>query len=363
MKRIAVIEPGIKNHTPIMINWAKICELKGWELTVYTTQECFSLVEDNLRSSNSFAGVEIIETLPIRSLFKYIRQFRHFDNVLIASLYSKYFSYFLICLFCQNCSLTVHNVNKWFRPERNGKNFYQNLKNYIHFIIKRGIIKSTNKIIVNSQNQKDYLETVYSYSEVLVIPFKMSFSKKGSNNFDKLKVVYPGIISDVRKKYSNFLFLAERYPHIEFILLGELKNDKIGKFIQNEILTKNLNNIMIFHQYVSNECFDSYMEDSNLIFSDINVTSGDEIYGKSKDSGASYLMAEYALPFIVNEDFNNLSCLDSATIYFSDKNSLINVFDKILNNEFPIEDKINEIVEARKSLSLNSITNSFNGFS
>ncbi|MCE9680055.1 glycosyltransferase [Shewanella sp. AS1] len=365
MKKIAVIETGVPNHTPILVNWAKICNLKGWELTVYTTQDCYQLVESKLKKINSFKGVKFIEDLSLFNLKRYHSDLKKYDDVLIASLYGGYLKYFLLIFFCKNFSLTMHNVNKWFVPVRTGDRFLSEIKSYLSFFLRKLIIRNIKKIIVNSENQKKYLKEKYAYLNVHVIPFKMDFFPKNDCKVQTLAnivVVYPGIISFDRKRYDNFILISEKFPQIKFVLLGEMSNDSAGKYILAEIEKRQLKNVVYFRNYVSNDVFEYYMNEASVIFSDINIESNGETYGQSKDSGAPYLMAEYGLPFIVNSDFKNIPALDAATSYYHDQSSLIKIFECLIIDPTFLNGKISLNLRGRETISLKNVASEFKGF-
>mgnify|MGYP000099977593 CR=1 FL=1 len=86
MKNIAIIELQIKNHLPIILNWARICHFKGWKLTVFTKKEYVEAIEDDLKQYMSIENINIIESFNISNLFRNIKVLKKFDIVIIASL-------------------------------------------------------------------------------------------------------------------------------------------------------------------------------------------------------------------------------------------------------------------------------------
>ncbi len=83
--------------------------------------------------------------------------------------------------------------------------------------------------------------------------------------------------------------------------------------------------------------FNKVLENTNLLFSDrkVNYQSSDisEVYGKSKDSGISYLMNEFSLPCLLNSDFTNFIELNRGSLYFNNYDKLYKLYKKIKKNK------------------------------
>ena len=165
-----------------------------------------------------------------------------------------------------------------------------------------------------------------------IVPFSVNknYDTQFSNS-DVLRVVFPGEVNIRRKFYNNFLNLAKDYPNIQFILLGKFSNHESKTELTRRMEKDNIENLITFDDYVSVEDFKSQMNNATVLFTDFNLfyENSDffEIYGKTKDTGISYLMREYSLPAIISGNFKNFPELNEFTITFFDYNTLKMKFD------------------------------------
>jgi hypothetical protein len=317
--RIVVLENGTLNHVVMIKNWIKIAEINNWKLVIFTSEECKSKL---LKLDSKTIELKTFSSSSIKSFIDIIKFLKSSDMLVVNSMYLNYHFYIALFTFHRNSYFSIHNVNKWFFSAPTNDNL---VKKIIKSCVFKIIYRLAAGVFVNSDNMKAHIRKYDLKKRVEILPFSLSLKEKKYPDIRNLTIVYPGIVSQQRKRYGNFLKAATLFPDIKFILLGKLLDDT--DFIADYIDVKKLDNVIYFPEYVEQEEFDLYMNECNLLFSDINVKYGDEIYGQSKDSGVSYLMAEYCIPLLVNKDFNNLYHLHPNTLYFDDFDDIIQVID------------------------------------
>jgi hypothetical protein len=317
--KIAIFEVSSPNHSVMIYNWVEICKENGWGFKVYTTSEIYDQISQHLSLRRE--EIHIIKNINFFEILKVTWEMKSFDFLMVTSLQNN-FLYYLIILFSKTkIVLTIHNLNTWF--------VYRNIssiKGAVKHIVRVFWKIRVHGYIVNSQNMVDYIshhhltKKYYEY-----IPFSLRYIPVSAlDQKDKehsLTITYPGMVSKNRKKYDYFLRLAFDFPNIKFILLGKLNLKEGGSDIKREILNLSLKNVTYYEVFVDESEFDTILRGTDVLFSFVNVNYDNqgvqEVYGKTKDSGVSYLMSEYGLPLLVNNDFKNLSYLDAATLYYS----------------------------------------------
>ena len=328
MKKIVIIEPGVKNHSVMLINWLSIAKCNNWYLKIYTTKECFELVASSFEGFEQYYDVRLIkfekDLLGWFSLFRYSRSS---EVLVVNSVYKSYLIIYFLTLLYRFSFIYVHNANKWscFSKLPN-----KSLLSFLAFKVRRLIIRACTGVFVSSSNMKSYLSTKDNSLDVVVLPF--SFRRDRNLPSTKRKfIVYPGVVSPLRKRYDGFLRLAKANPDLDFVLLGRIDdNSEILKSIR----TEKIENITVFSSYIDNDIYEYYMSNSALMFSDIIVDYQGESYGQTKDSGISYLSINFNVPLLVNREFINLDELDKYTYYFSSSDEMLLLFESLKNNDF-----------------------------
>lgn len=330
--KIGIIEVCSKNHICMIENWIQIAQINDWEITVFTIPEfkdqldneilkykkLTMILNSNKKMSQFFQNIEILSI--------------DFDYIIITSLQAHFLEFLFFKPKCK-IHLTIHNANTWFVKSR-----IYSIKTLLKKIIRTIYLKKVDAFIVNSINMLNYIENRVSLKKpIYVVPFSMKQRdkiKKEKNS--RISIVYPGMVSKIRKNYDFFLKLANDYTECDFILLGKINYDEGGEDILNKISSMKLKNVYYFDFYIDQKIYNSYMEQADILFSYINIDYNNagysEIYGQSKDSGVSYLMLEYCLPLLVNRGFNNFTELEDFTYLYDDYISLKNQLEKLLNN-------------------------------
>lgn len=275
--KIVVLEHGTSNHIVMIENWIGLCDVNGWDLVVFTNEECRNRLN---RTYGGKVKIEIYDSGNIRSLSKILRSLNRNDKLIVNSMYVNYYFYFILFLFHRNSYFTIHNVNKWFYRAPTADRW---LKKFLKSIVFKSIYSFSSGIFVNSKNMKDHLRNYDRKKSVFVLPFSLKINNRSHKSIAKLNVVYPGIVCKKRKCYENFIRLAKDFPNVSFILLGKVHQGSLD--LLERIDDLNLKNITSFKEYVEPALFDEYMAACNILFSEVNVEYGDEIYGRSKTRG------------------------------------------------------------------------------
>lgn len=318
--KILVVETATKNHLGMLANWEMLAADNNWELLYFVGKE----LQAEARTRVSIKRSKFIVSR--KSLLGTIGKV---DIVVLNTAQSNFLLLIVIAFLAKRLVITLHNINRWFESFSDSLKFREKFKKNILFffvrkvllyVFKKVMLVQCDGIILNSKNMQDYLNKNYLFSKPqVVIPFSLKQRKVQVDNVfsSPIKIVFPGQVDCSRKSYDFFLKLAEDYPKVEFVLLGRLKLNNETQRMIKYIEGCGLENVKIYREYVCQAEFDNEMESAHLLFSYVNVHYRNEIYGLSKDSGVSYLMSEYAIPLLVNEDFKNIDELNSATLYYN----------------------------------------------
>lgn len=344
--KIALLEVSSLNHVCMIETWIRICHHNNWKIDVYTFTEFNSNISEELKKSDN---VKIYHDGNVENIIKLVNNQKIKYDKFIFTTIQGYLLQTLKLRISSEVIIVVHNAKTWFDSTL----LNYKLKGMIKHLIRCYWLKKANRIIVNSENMRTYIKGLKLNKEIEVLPFSINNQDVEENKVNnRLMIVYPGMISQLRKKYDNFLFLAQNFPEIDFVLLGAANQKEMGKEVLEKVKNMKLDNLAYFEEYVSKEKFDDYLKKSDFLFSEINVEyrNGEisEIYGKTKDSGVSYLSIEYKLPTLLNSNFRNLDILTGSTIYFSDYEDLKEKINIIRNDKSLIAKMKTSIDNSRK---------------
>jgi len=336
--KIALVELSTKNHHSLIFNWLSAAKINNWEVVLFTTDEIYKATQG---SYNEFDyEVVLYSKVTFMNFLRMKNKIRTsgVNQTVFLTMQSHFIEFYLANLFNLNYGITVHNTNAWF----NG-NSPKKLSHYLKGYIRNKIKKKSNFFVVNSSNMYKSAEATKNVDKpLLIMPFSLKKNNQRDtkeNSMDRLTVVYPGMVDIQRKRYDNFARLANENPKDKFILLGKPSSELAVEAIMEEM--KKIKNIKLFDSFISIEDFEKYMIEADLLFSDIlvdyNISDMSEVYGKTKDSGISYLMAEFELPCLLNDEFENLRELECASVNFTNYDNLINQYMKLKDKEKLIE--------------------------
>ncbi|WP_064791772.1 hypothetical protein [Shewanella woodyi] len=362
--KLVIFEVSSKNHSVMIYNWVKICQENEWHLQIVTTNEIYNQVKGDI--DVDIDCVHFLRDYSVKEFLIALLKSRKADFLIITSLQNYFLHYIFLLLSPCKVLLTVHNINTWFSHKKIW-NYKSILKDIVRFAWK----KKASNFIVNSDSMKNTLLNMgYNESSFLVVPFAMRHVPTAQLNFcdasKRLSVVYPGMVSTKRKDYNFFLKLAHDFPTVDFILLGKLNFNEGALEVKEYIVNNKMKNVKLFEGFVEQAIFDKVMKESDLLFSYVNVDCNlqgiEERYGFTKDSGISYLMAEYALPLLVNSDFNNFRYLNLATQYYSCYSTLHQTFERLITDRNLRISLRNSIVHSRKQSSIRNVSSSVSMF-
>ncbi len=321
--KLGIVELCTSNHHTMIYNWMHIGEINKWDITIYITREIYNNVRDQLSTISCNWAIQDGGTLGFLWKIRSDLRAGRIDKVIFLTLQNNYIPFLFLPLRGMNYGITVHNVNLWFKTNHIRKPT-DLIKRYFRYRLRR----SARFFIVNSQNMKDYIDVeCTNHKPTFVVPFSMKRIDAARPQYiSNLRVVYPGAIDTSRKIYHNFIRLAKQYPNDEFILLGT--SSKGSEMVLRQAESES--NIRVYHSFIPVEEFNNEILSAHLLFSEIVVNfNGDdmsEMYGITKDSGVSYLMAEFGIPAILNSDFRNFKELSCSTIQFEDYQDLSDKF-------------------------------------
>ena len=354
---IGIVELCEKNHHSMIYSWIKIANLNKWKITLFTTKEIFSSVRSELKNLNYNLIIKennaFFFQIKIRNLVKEKK-----INKLIYLTICNYLVYLFVSLKSLNFGITVHNSNLWFK-NNNNKNF----KYYLRAAIINKLKKNASFFIVNSINMKNYIDNNFNQIKpIYVLPFSLRKNKiKNKKKNDKFTTVYPGSINYLRRRYNNYIKLAKLNPNDQFIVLGGLNENNINHNIYHNL--NGVKNIITYKKFIKIKNFTEVIQNSHLLFYDIRVNYNSEgiseVYGLSKDSGISYLMNEFNMPSLINDQFINLNELRNGTLHYKNFTTLLKKYKKIKNNEKRLF-LIKKIKKDTKDLNINIFARKFN---
>jgi hypothetical protein len=329
---IGIVELCEKNHHSMIYNWIKIANLNKWKITLFTTIDIFNFVKSELKSLKYNVVLKDTNSLFFQIKLNNIVKKKKIKKIIYLTICNYFFLSFA-SFKSANLGITIHNANLWF-----GKNKSEKLKYYIRRLIIDNLKKHSSFFLVNSQNMKNYIDKNFPQKKPThVMPFSLRKNKQNYIKINKLyTVVYPGSINYKRRKYQKFIKLAKSNPKDKFIVLGSIANNKKNYFIYNQL--NKVKNIITFNRYLDNKEFIQIIKKSHVLFCDLQTkyrSSGNfEVYGKSKDSGISYLMNEFNMPSLLNKEFSNLYELKDGSLYFKNFTMLKKKYLQIKNQKF-----------------------------
>ncbi len=299
-----------------------------------------STISKNIMANNS--SVKLIINDSVREDFvikKNLNLFQTNTLVIIDEYYGLFYRLSNIQL--NNVIMIIHNFNKWFSFIPPFKNF----KLFIDHFFRFNILKKVDSYIAISPLVKSKIKKVSS-KNVHFLPFEFSNKNvKKSREDNLIKIVIPGMVDSKRRDYNSLLnsifdFLKQNNKcKIRFIFLGRIIKENESLIFEKII---NINNkycdiIEFYEEYISSEKFNEKIISCDYILSNlkskIEKQGYNEYYGKTKESGISYLLYKYSKPGIIPNWQITLNDLDNQLIKYSNKTDLKNILIKINKNQ------------------------------
>ena len=356
--KVVVLEVSTANHLVMLQNWIRISAVNNLDITIFTNERCLSMLEKTDEYKYGRLSVKKICKFNGDLISEIRSELGPAGRLVVNSIYTNFIFFIFLFATVKHAYFTIHNVNKWFFLTAKSGGIVRRL---IRFIILKAIFFLASGVFVNSENMKKYMLSLGVKKRTCVLPFSLKMRPNLKCRNSTFTIVYPGVVSEKRKSYELFFMAAQRFPDIDFILLGTLGKEEIN--VISRIDKTTCSNVKVFNSYVPVNVFDSYMSKCDLLFSDIKTKFDDEIYGLSKDSGVSYLMYEYCIPLLVNSEFKNTWNLHRVTSYFSNYEELcdyIHFFRGLSSLQW--RQKLERIDFARKEISFDVVSKNIAGF-
>lgn len=353
--KIALVEYSTKNHYSLIYNWLKISEINGWDVVLFITKEIYNAT----KVAYDFLNFELVlyDNMNIVDFFDMKSKIneKHVNQTIFLTMQSKFIEFYLSGIKNINYAVTIHNTNVWFASNNPTKPSH-----YVKQVIRKAIKKSSNYFIVTSSNMLDSITSTCKVEQAIyIMPFSLKFNKEFEKKNNSFTVIYPGTVDVRRRKYDKFLELAIKNPNDTFVVLGKPSTDNKSQEVFKKL--RNLNNITTFLEFISIEDYTKYIDKADILYSDLvinyKISDMSEIYGKTKDSGISYLMLEFRKPALLNNAFSNLKELQRGTLYFDSFKSLNDKY-RLMSNVHYTETLKNNIIEDSRNFNLDCFANS-----
>ena len=340
----------VDNHHSLYKELLTLLSLKFEKITFLTTPKIGNQLYNNINPK-----VEtIIDSGRVDKILKRNLNLINNHKILIMD---EYYGLFIriakINIKCEKKIFIVHNVNKWVQ-----KKISSNLKHFLDSFFKPHFFSQFDAFITMGPNIKEYFKSLKKDKPVFFFPFDQSsqelINKKSSK--ETINIVLPGMITEKRRDYNVVLKIIEKYysdypnSKIRIKFLGRIYSDKynfVSKFSDN-INKKFGKKIFYWTSFIPELEFENEIKNADFLLSNLKISSKlvnrVEIYGKTKESGISFIIYKYEKIAIVPKSQNILSGFDSQLIKFNCYDDLYEIFRRIEENKIDINTlKINAI--------------------
>jgi glycosyltransferase involved in cell wall biosynthesis len=295
-----IVELCSPNHSVLLDSWKNVfSNNKNSRLYTFVDEKTYARINDKTDVCK-FSNNKFILFSQLISVLK------RYDHIILNSVQT-IFLLFAFALFFKKAKITlcVHNANAW-----QGNNHGPLIKRLVKRFFRYVIISRVDILAFCSQEVLDSF-TSYPDKEKIVVPFQLSphpMENTSRNVNDKINVVYPGIVSQKRKQYSDIIKAFKKLDsNYHLYLLGKANENEGGMEVLESC--KNISNITIYTEFVPEDEFDSVMKICDFLISDLGDGTFKrydyvEKYGTTKDSGVTHLVSKYHKPLILNAEFS-----------------------------------------------------------
>jgi hypothetical protein len=356
--KIGIIEIMPKGHYTLVESLIQICCADPLnKVTIFTHKFGYNVLQPIINNSNK--EVTVIcknEEEKLATFFKRINNF-DLDKIYIVTL-EKYFTNFITLKSTIPIFLFVHNIEDWFQLSLNILfyrfffNFFR-LKQFIFNVkvcfiypffknkIKKKVLKSGGKFVVLNKILKEELSTFVNKEKIEVIPFSVfdTALKIPFNDNKILRICIPGILDNFRRDYfavfkcieDNFEIFKDK---LELELLGGTNNESEKILKEADRLIKNGFKI-IYHKlpYIPIPEYNDLLSKSDIILGNLNIVLNKYcIYGKTKDTGAIFVMIKFGKPGILPQSYALIDELKTSTLTYKTYDDLVSIFKKLISD-------------------------------
>lgn len=280
------------------------------------------------------------------------------DYLITDEYYGLFFRVYNITFSCRYKFIIIHNINKWTSSLINP---FMYPKNFIDLFFRDKFLNQFDYFITNSPVLSNTLSKK-SPKKIFVIPFNFNNSEKKilkEKTLSKINILIPGVVDQKRRDYitllKNLFIYFESYPNsnIQIELLGKLRNNSKIISLINKVNNKKRNAIIYYTKFIDDEKFNDRIMKSQIIFSNlkknINKQGINEVYGLTKESGISFIIAKYSKPAILPKWQKVFSQNEDQIIKYNRLSEICDIFTMIESNkEFIRTLKNNAVINKNK---------------
>lgn len=304
MKRIAILETSKDPHLSSAFNIYTLFDELGFHPTLYTRNTI----------ENTF-NRRVIALNPLKERLEFLRRINENKFIIIntISLSNAPLIVFISLIFKGKLVAYVRNVNIWTKIKFTSDPAF-NLRNFIHFIIRKIIKRKTNLFFCGSFNMANQM-AIYKINPTVVIPFaKLTTHLSSSNNISRKEIIIciPGVICYSRKNIKQILsaFKNTSNKHIRITFLGKPKTKADeNRLIQDIMDCGKEGKIRYYTTFIAENEFEFELSNCDIILGSINpefkMFGYNEIYGLTKDSGLESHAIMHEKMFWINNNYQN----------------------------------------------------------
>lgn len=212
---------------------------------------------------------------------------------------------------CVPYVLTIHNFNSWFFPGPP-----KGLKGWLRQRLRAYLGKRAQNLAVIASNVADFAREKLPGRNIIYLPFRApdptAMPRRTRLNDGRLRVIVPGTITRKRNYddiMQHVLSRPELKDRVSFNLLGK-PLDAYGRDVITRCreLAAQGHSILTYDEYVPREAYHTALAEADLLLSIFNPNymtpdGQPEVYGRSKETGISFLALAFALPLVLPENY------------------------------------------------------------
>ncbi len=381
MANIGLIE--IKNANHELSDLCKISNTTHNRVTVFTLQDLFSQVEEELHGK--IEEYEWVLNRKNEDIFSYLKRIERICNEKVDIVIINTYRDWQFIFFNPRCKMLaiISNLNYWFRdigsPMRCMKKMMDksNLRDKRLFtnaitgpIVGNIMLSRLDGVIVEYPPFRSYIQENFRYrGKVYFFPNRPFEGVVSQVNRNRIRFAVPGRIQEERRDYWPVLRVFEKIlpkygESIELHLVGE----PIGAYGQSivshcEILKEKGYQIYFPREYVPATVLEETLKKSDVIISPIQVkyrsSTVEEIYTVTKGTGIFSDTLKYAKPAIVPHTYHLADEIRKSFLSYKDENELQRLLENLIEDKERLDRLKKEAIKTSKQFSLERLHKSF----
>jgi glycosyl transferase family 4 len=321
----------------------RLFDLPGNKITIYTSKEAFTRLNDLLLDNTHRFNWEILprsNRFRLFNLLHYELKKQDPDILWLNTVTSNHLLWALISrlLHFKKIILTVHDINCLFESR-----FRFSFRHAIVHWGKKWLIERVNEFNVISDTMVSYLGKHVKEKKIYNIPGAVfPGSSVRQSLAGQLQIVVPGSIDPKRRNYEQVFELAtmadKEKMALQIVLLGGYSSD-YGKTIVERAkqFGSEFCQILAYHTKIVDQVeFDKQIEAAHFVFipSVIHTKICGEIpeeYGKTKSSGNIFDVVKHAKPFLAPGALTIPANLQTSCFRYNSPADILNFFKKLIS--------------------------------